>query len=533
MGDLVLTDSERKELNYWVNFFSFKPTWPYKWLSESRAPIVCLFSGNQMGKGASVAKHYVDRLLGVCPVKEKNFCRTSIRTIRFLSQTLPQPHKKGGEEIQNTQYPELKKWLPSYLIHNDITSRETVLSVKDRFGGPDFLIEFSSYGQEQQTKAGQQRASVWIDESAPKGDYEETVPRLLAASQDSDNYIADIILSFTPEPGCIGWEFDEFYERGRFVNRTPAVLKRMYKRTGEKIPVYEDRGVGEDILVIMAATDDNPTFTKPAIDKLMEKYDDEDVIDARRYGIFRQLSGKIFKGFTPNIHIIDLWKYVDVMPHEWKFFRGIDYHQHNNWAIPWLTVSPDNEIFAYQEFNPSPDRLTTYEISREVCLRSGDYRFGLNLIDPLAGHTQTNTGRSVIQDLNDYFMDFKHEGIGTGGWWEPWDTKNPVGRDELRLRIKNSVQAGKPFAKTGKPTIWWHKDCQQSILSMKNWRKDEWANRESLLTKDEKDTPQMRWSHFPIAIECMLKRAEISQARFGTRHQDSRRPKEYFRRPCA
>lgn len=110
MSEINLTDAERKEVNQWVNFFSFKPTWPYKWLSECRSTTVCLFTANQFGKNASIAKHYSDRLLGICPVKEKNFCRSPIRTIRFLSETLPQPHNKTeGEEIQNTQYPEFKK----------------------------------------------------------------------------------------------------------------------------------------------------------------------------------------------------------------------------------------------------------------------------------------------------------------------------------------------------------------------------------------------------------------------------------------
>lgn len=40
--------------------------------------------------------------------------------------------------------------------------------IKDRFGGPDFAIEFMSYGQTQQSKAGQQRASIWADEELKK-----------------------------------------------------------------------------------------------------------------------------------------------------------------------------------------------------------------------------------------------------------------------------------------------------------------------------------------------------------------------------
>lgn len=534
---IVLSERDKQEASQWVSYLSFKKTWPFKWLSESRSSIVCLYTGNQFGKNASVARHYVDRLIGKCLVKEKNFCNSQVRTIRFISETLPEStnvKELGEREVSNTQYPEFRKWCPPYLIRKDITSRTKVMSIKDRFGGSDFLIEFMSYGQDDQRGAGQQRASIWIDEEINKSSYEEQIPRLYVASQKPDQYIADVIFSFTPAPGCIGWEFDELFERARWVYRTRSVRNRWLERTGQKVVQIEDRGPGRDITVIMASTYDNPTFSKEIIDGKLSQYDDQDVVDARGYGMFRQLSGKIFKTFEPNIHIIDLYSYKDFIPRDWKIFRGIDFHEHNDWAIPWVTVSPEDEMFIYQEYSPNPEKVVNYEVAREITLRTGDYKSSLDLIDPLANKTQTNTGRTVIQDLNDYFQEFKREGLGTGGYWEPWDTKNPRGRDEFRKRLKNSIKATKPFLKTGLPTIWFHNACTQAILSMKNWRIEEWASRESLLTKDAKNTPQMRWSHYPIAIECLLKRPEISMARFGTRHTDERRPKEYFnRRPWA
>ena len=66
------------------------------------------------------------------------------------------------------------------------------------------------------------------------------------------------------------------------------------------------------------------------------------------------------------------------------------------------------------------------------------------------------------------------------------------------------------------PTLWILDNCQQTIYSFKNWRWEEWATRESYLTKDEKNKPQDKHSHFPIMIECIFKHPA-----FNTRFRES------------
>ena len=51
-----------------------------------------------------------------------------------------------------------------------------------------------------------------------------------------------------------------------------------------------------DIAVIQAATDDNPTLSKAVIEEKLSIYEDPDDIAIRRYGIFRQVSGR-FRAF--------------------------------------------------------------------------------------------------------------------------------------------------------------------------------------------------------------------------------------------
>ena len=55
------------------------------------------------------------------------------------------------------------------------------------------------------------------------------------------------------------------------------------------------------------------------------------------------------------------------------------------------------------------------------------------------------------------------------------------------------------------PTIWISNRCKQTGLSLKNWRIEEWANSSALVTKDKKDKPQQKWSHFCTALEAIFK----------------------------
>lgn len=549
-----LTDDDIRALNDFSGYLEFMPTKVFRWLINCPAKIIVLFTGNQFGKNETVIMDYYLRVWGKHPQKHKNILPDDkIRTIRFASENLP--GESDGEEVKNTQYPVLKRrFNPSWII-KDITARKTVVQVQPQTmrllpNGEKCLtkpvnFEFVSYGQSTQAQAGVQRKSVYIDESAPKDFFDEQIPRLLAAD-------GDLVLSYTPVPGNIGWEFDELYERARVIYRTEAVRKRIKDRTGEDIPEVQITNSKDDIAVIMAATDDNPIYKRLAKEKserigevvtvddyitdMLGLISDEDVIDARRYGLFRQLSGKIFKGFNERVHKISSQKYFpDGMPHEWKHFRGIDWHESTPWACGWIAVSPQDEIFVYNEFNPSPEKMVTMEIARVIATRSKDYKFDLNLIDPLSSKIQPNTGLSSLEDINRIFAEYRKQGIGTGGHWQSWDTKSQKGRDEIRKRLQNAVLCGVPFNNEVKkegitkrlPTIWFLDDCVQTILSVKNWRREEWADRSALMSKDEKEVPQQRWSHFCTMLEGLLKRPEVFSAKFNSR-PFHREPITYF-----
>ncbi len=503
------------QMNDIVGFSSFKRTWIIDEFLLSPEKVLAWFTGNQFGKTSVAAWQYVARILNIHPIKSKNLKPTdTIRTFRFCSQNLPTD--ASGSEIKNSQYPAIKRYLPRFLIKKDIVIRNPVITIIDPQGGPDIYFEFVSFSQEIQATAGVQRASVWIDESCSKEFFEEQVPRIMASG-------GDMIYTLTPAE-FIGWEFDDIYQRAHKHVRTDYIRRWMKERFGKEVEAHEYNPDGSDIAVFQAATDDNPTMTKKQVDESYELIEDQDIIDIRRYGIFRQVTGQVFKEFDPNIHVLREDKYFqDGIPHGWLHIRTIDYHERNSWACVWMALSNTNECFIYHEYNPSPEKMVTLEIARSIAHRSKDYRYNLNLIDPLAAKKLPNTGSSTVEDFNRIFFELKREGIGTGGYWQTWDTKATVGRERFKERLRNSRLCGRPFnnrlTKDGKetnlPTIWFLDSCKDTIASVKNWRWEEWMDRDQLLTKDIKDKAQQRWSHFPIAIECVMKHAGFHHGRFA------------------
>jgi hypothetical protein len=530
-------------LSEWSGFFSYKPTKVLKWLLDTPCRIICLYTGNQYGKNETVSYDYVLRLMGKHPNKKKNVYKGDNLTVfRLASNTLP--GEKDEIEVRNTQYPVIKKRLPKSFIKKDITARDKTMTLLTVDGGTA-QFEFVSFSQDVEVMAGVQRRSCWIDEECTREFFEEINMRMLATG-------GDIIFTFTPVPGSIGWEFDELYERASVIYRTQAVRDRIKLRTGEDLPEEQYTDSKEDICVIMAATDDNPIYedlakkkseetgviitAKEYLDDIFSVFDDQDVVDARRYGLFRQLSGKIYKSFSPEIHRIEHDKYFkDGVPDYWKHFRGIDYHRANPWACVWASVSPQDEMFVWQNLAPSTGSNTVYDICREISDLSGDYRYLLNLIDPLSQEKKEVTNRSTVEDMNDFFRELRNNKIGTGGYWQSWDTHGNRGREELIKRLMNSLKCKKPFnnkiAKWGKdeylPTIWITDNCKFVIESMKNWRKDDWATREMLAKNDAKEKEQVKWSHFPITIECLLKSPVVSNSVRKNIDSSPLRPKHY------
>jgi len=443
------------------------------------------------------------------------------RIFRFASENLPgetvQEKDKGEKstEVKNAVYPEFKKWLPPFLIKRDIKFRNMSMVILDplsgmEFGGKkyigeDIVIEFVSYSQTVQSGAGVQRLSIWEDEEARKDFHNEQLPRLLAED-------GDLIITLTPANKTT-WTYDEIFEKARVYYRSSAICDFLRSEGGE-VKQIEATQSPYPIGVLQAATDDNPTLSPEVIEEMFQGYDDPDDVATRRFGLHRQHQGRIFKSFDYGIHFISATKYFpNGIPHDWLHARGIDYHPRVPWACGAMSLSPYDEAFIWCDYNPSPEKLTTEEICTHLAQMFYGYKFVVSLIDPEAEVVKKDK-KSVLDDINRIFWAFRKNGEDYGGAWETWNTKGDFGRREIQKRLKNAAQVGKPFnnevvrdgRKVRLPTLWILDTCKTSADFMRKWRWDEWAdNRAALTTKDLKDTPQQKWSHFNMIWEAIFK----------------------------
>jgi hypothetical protein len=531
-----------KDVNWqeWAGLLEYKHNRVERILEQIPHKIVALFSGNQFGKTRLICGSYIPKaLMGLLPNKEFNILPSdTIRSIRLGAAKLP--NDSEGGETKNTTYPAIRNAIPKSWIMKDITARNASMMVKSPLGGDPILLEWVGYHQQTNDVAGVQRKLILLDELAPYEFFEEQLPRLLFAG-------GRLIMALTSIEA--NWTYEYIFEHARTIIRTPEVIKAYKTYLGKDVPAIEKTDSKQDICVIQAATDDNPMWEEVikrqnlqvSVSEYIESYtdvmSDQEQMLMRRYGIFKQISGAIFKDFQWDLHFISGSKYFpEGVPHNWKIGRMIDFHESNAWAVIWLVLSPENEAFVWQEMNPSPEKEVVQTIAREIAIKTHDYKSFCDLIDPLAGKNQPSVGTKVVDDLNRHLFNLKRDGIGTGGFFNTWDTKSLRGRDEIKKRLKNAREVGKPFnnkvIKNGRmevlPTLWILDNCKQTALSLKNWRTDDWADRNAMVTKDPKEKPQQKWSHFCMCLEAAFKHPAFATPPSMERFHEHKTPQKFY-----
>jgi hypothetical protein len=355
-------------------------------------------------------------------------------------------------------------------------------------------------------------SSVWHDEETPQEKRVECKMRLMGEGGDE-------IFSLTMT-NPISYMFDEIWNRASFIFRT-KIISEMFN-----FPQVESKNTGKNIACIVMATDDNPTLRPEDIEEIFASVTDPDVLALRRYAVFKQISGRVHKAYNPSVCYIPFKRYFPSgIPYEWLHSRGIDYHDSRiPWSIGWVSCSPNDEWFLWQELHPAIDganAYNTYEIVKAMLRKSGDYEYTVNLIDPLASAKQPNTLFSVIDDLNRYFEELRQqEHVGYPSFWQGWDTKGTGGRDEVAKRFKNANRCGVPFNNKIRekgivrniPTLWVCDTCPTFHHSILNWSYGEWISSSTRAMNDQKTSPQQRFSHDNMVLECLAKDARLIHA---------------------
>jgi len=491
--------------NMYAGALAFGKTEVVEQLRRMSAKCIGLFAGNRGGKTSSVAYHYFERWFGINPIEEKNVL---MKKVRCMSSSLPEGNDADLQD--NAQYIELKKLIPYEMIEKDITSRSNNLVVRRRPGlsSPRTVFEFRSSKQEMQDLGKINLSSVWHDEETPEALRTECQMRLIQEGGD------EIFTLTATNP--FSYTFDKIFKRASYIFRTKSVSEH----TG--LPQQEWHKTGSKISCLFMSTFDNPTLLREEIERMMSEMDPAE-IPLRIYGIFTQVTGRVHKTYDPSICFIPFKKYFpDGIPYNWFHARGIDYHESRiPWSIGWLSASPEDEWFLWQEFHPAidgPNAYNTYEIVKAMARKSGSYYYTVNLIDALANKKQPNTLFTVTDDLNRHFDQVrKDEGIGTPCYWQGWDTKGTGGRDQIVTRFKNAVRCGRPFNNTIRdrgaikrlPTLWICDSAPKFHRSVLDWSYGEYVSASTKAVNDPKPTPQSKNSHDNMVLECLAKDSRL------------------------
>jgi hypothetical protein len=398
------------------------------------------------------------RLLRIHPVKRRNVLH---KPIRFVSKVKP---KQEGDE-ENQQYVELRRLLPDYLVKKDVTARSSTMTIRDPLGGADNKCEFMSSSQELDAFMSVQRSALYQDEEIEKVKWDESLVRLLREGGDAT-------INLTPARG-LDWVYDSIWRRAGKIYRSKVICEKF------GFPEIEITGEKPGIEAFCWATDDNPVMTPEAIERIFAGIDDPDELAMRRYGVFRQVSGRIYKSFNEQVHKQPFDKHFDAALFRtyWNY-RIIDFHPQKPWDVSFVVVTPHNEWIVWNELHQTHDNRVTLELRDEIKQESilgEDEEFNrCTLIDPLSRVQQGNTGFTTFDDLSMGEMGLRR--------LTPAQTKNTNGREVVKMRLKNSLICGVPgnnLRKNGPddprygaylPTIWFLDNCKRHINDFKSWR---------------------------------------------------------------
>jgi len=479
------------------NIFNFKHHPMAKKYLDSTAPIRMIIKGNQGGGTATAMLDAAMRVLGVHTDNEKN--RLSGDPIRFVSKVQPIDH----DDEANQQFVEFRRLIPPELWAKKLTARSKIGRIKRLVGGT-VDVEFMGSTQEIDAFMSVQRSAYYQDEEIERLKWDECRMRL--ATPSSKGFYADTSLTMTAVKG-MDWSYDSLWRRANKIYRSKICADY------GSFPEVVENDNKSGIEAFCWASDDNPVLTKDALDNLFFDVDDDDTLALRRYAIFRQVSGRIYKVFDEKIHVVPFDSVFDasVFRNYWHY-RVLDYHPSKPWYTTWIAVSPTHEWFIWNEMKSDHDKKTIQElrddIKSESLLDEDDEYNRKTLIDPLSKVSKVKSSPSVFDELSMGDLGLRR--------CQSADTKDGKSdsshRSMIKTRLKNSVLCQvpgnnhfpnlPPDIRFGhyKPTLWFLDNCKGHIEHFKSWRYVDYKQEHVKATRTVKKESQ-KWSDYCRNVE--------------------------------
>ena len=307
--------------------------------------------------------------------------------------------------------------------------------IKNVFGGLS-KIGFKSCDQGREKFQGTSLDFVWFDEEPPLDIYMECRMRVLDKN-------GDVFGTMTPLKG-LTWVYDM---------------------------VYLNENNDPDIWYEQMEWADNPFLNKAEIEKISASLS-KDELDSRRYGNFRNASGKVYSEFDENINVVEPF---DVPP-EWFDNISIDPGLNNPTSCHWYAVDYDNNIYVIAEHYESGKPVEQHAKKiQEICEMLGwkkqsNGMYGA-LIDSAANQKVLASEKSVSQL-------FYENGILVN---TNVNKDMFTGINRVKSYIKNA---------NGKSKLFIFKNCVNMIREIKGYF---WGNNDAPVKKDDHSMDELRY----------------------------------------
>lgn len=327
---LTLHEKTRKEhaLEFWKPWsckHNGRHTSQIEVLKSTARRRLCL-GGNRVGKSEVGAADTAYGFLGIHPYRDN---RVPIN-IKVIGEDFP-------NHISNVLLPKILRFLPKSSIKELKKNSQGYTTKIVGYNGS--TIDFMCYEQDADKFESFECDGVWYDEPPPEDIYQGVSRGLL----DREGYEL-----FTMTPIKEPWIYNELW-----------------------IPALEGKLTNTDYFILM--TECNPYLKQDVIDQLKQIYSEE-VQDARLRGMFSHLSGRVYKMFRKDTHVVPYFEW----PKDWPVWVSIDPHPKKPHAVSWVGVTNKDQKVILDELKVA---CSIKELAQHIL--SKDSKMGYRVVDRL------------------------------------------------------------------------------------------------------------------------------------------------------
>jgi len=225
--------------------------------------------------------------------------------------------------------------------------------------GRDSIIYMMSGEQDDDAFEGDVIDGAWIDECPRKSIYTGTLRGLITTN-------GPLYMTLTPL-------------------KEPWIYNDIYASTDPEIECIT--GSLYDCLV-----ENGGHLTKANIESFVSKLTTEE-IDARVYGKFKHLIGRVYGSYDEEIHVVPKF----YIPQSWPVWCGIDPHQRKPNAALWVAISPEEKFYIVNEVYCRQPIETFGKIVKDI---SEQYNTVATVIDTSSetmDWARRDTARTILQ----------------------------------------------------------------------------------------------------------------------------------------